>query len=154
MEIKIVQANSTDHKDLTEIALASKRYWGYPEEWIFAWKEQLQITAEMIENSLVYKAVSDGKTAGFYVLTGNSEKLELEHLWIKPENIGQGTGKILFEHALIQAARSGASRVEIESDPNALGFYKRMGAYQVGTHAYGLERELPVLWVDIKHAGL
>ncbi len=60
-------------------------------------------------------------------------------------------GRLLFKHTLRQAAALGASQVVIESDPNALDYYLKMGAYQVGTRSSMLERELPILNVEVKH---
>lgn len=54
----------------------------------------------------------------------------------------------LFEHALRTAASLGAGVVGIEADPNAEGFYRRMGARRVDEIVYeidGRERVLPLL---------
>jgi hypothetical protein len=51
-----------------------------------------------------------------------------------------------------KAARRGASAVAIESDPNAEGFYLRMGARRIGENVYEIEgrkRKLPLLTVEI-----
>ena len=74
--------------------------------------------------------------------------LRLEHLWVLPEATGRGIGRSLFTYALERARASGAQSLEIESDPNAAGFYLRMGAHQVGASLSELEgqpRELPIL---------
>ncbi len=45
-------------------------------------------------------------------------------------------------------AENGAQRIEIESDPNAEGFYQKMGAETVGEVTYeleGLPRSLPFM---------
>ena len=60
--------------------------------------------------------------------------------------MGRGIGRALFEHAVEQARRLGSHALKIESDPNAEGFYKRMGAHRVGetiTAIDGQRRELP-----------
>jgi hypothetical protein len=57
-------------------------------------------------------------------------------------------GRALFEHAVGTAASLGAEVVGIEADPNAEGFYRRMGAKRVGEIVYeldGRERVLPLL---------
>jgi len=51
-----------------------------------------------------------------------------------------------------EAARRGANTVAIEADPNAEGFYLRMGARRVGENVYeivGRKRKLPLLSVEI-----
>jgi hypothetical protein len=45
--------------------------------------------------------------------------------------------------------------MEIESDPNAVGFFKKMGARSVGARIYKLEgsqRMLPLLYLNIPRA--
>jgi GNAT superfamily N-acetyltransferase len=154
MDIEIVQAELDDHTELTEIALASKGYWGYPDAWLASWEDELQITPDKIESSLVYKALVQGQVAGFYVLSGAGDLKTIDHLWVKPDYIGHGIGRQLFLHALAQAAEQAARQVEVVSDPNALGFYLKMGAYQVGTSPSSiLGRELPILRIDL-HAVL
>jgi GNAT superfamily N-acetyltransferase len=154
MDIEIVQAELDDHPELTEIALASKGYWGYPDAWMASWKDELQITSEKIAISLVYKAIAQGHTAGFYVLAGAGDIKTIDHLWVKPAYIGHGIGRELLLHALAQAAGQAARQVEVVSDPNAVGFYLKMGAYQVGTIPSSiLGRELPILRIDL-HAVL
>jgi ribosomal protein S18 acetylase RimI-like enzyme len=154
MDIDIVQAKRDDHTELTEIAFSSKGYWGYPDAWLASWEDELQITPDKIESSLVYKAVAQGQVAGFYVLAGAGKIKTLDHLWVKPDYIGYGIGRELLLHALAQASAQAARQVEIVSDPNALGFYLKMGAYQVGTSPSSiLGRELPILRIDL-HAVL
>jgi ribosomal protein S18 acetylase RimI-like enzyme len=154
MDIQIVQAELDDYTELTEIALASKAYWGYPDAWLESWKDELQITPEKIESSLVYKAVVHGEVAGFYILAGAGAIKTIDHLWVKPAYIGHGIGRELLVHALAQAAAQAARQVEIVSDTNAVGFYLKMGAYQVGTIPSSiLGRELPILRIDL-HAVL
>jgi GNAT superfamily N-acetyltransferase len=154
MDIQIVQAELDDHTELTEIALASKAYWGYPDAWLESWADELQITPEKIESSLVYKAVVHGEVAGFYVLAGAGHIKTIDHLWVKPAKIGHRIGRELLMHALAQAAAQAARQVEIVSDPNAVGFYLKMGAYQVGSSPSSiLGRELPILRIDL-HAVL
>ena len=150
--VDILPATSEDADALTRIAFAAKRYWGYPESWIQHWRDSLTITPEFVRNNAVYAAVSGGEPCAFYALTSASSELELEHLWVLPGWIGSGVGRLLFEHAVREAARQGATAVAIEADPNAEGFYLRMGARRVGENVYeivGRKRKLPLLSVEI-----
>ena len=87
---------------------------------------------EFVRDNEVYAAVSGGEPFGFYALTGTDRERELEHLWVSPAWIGSGAGRLLFERAMDRAASQGAKLVKIEADPNAEGFYLRMGARRVG----------------------
>jgi hypothetical protein len=78
--------------------------------------------------------------------------MELLHLWVLPEMMGCGIGRSLFFHAVERSKSQGVQRLEIESDPNAEGFYQRLGAHRVGsriTQVLGRPRELPVLIYEI-----
>jgi len=141
-----------DAEALTRIAFAAKRYWGYPERWIEGWSKSLTITPEFVRVNEVYAAISGGEPFGFYALAGTGCELELEHLWVLPAWIGSGIGRLLFEHAMDRAVALGVNRMEIEADPNAEGFYLKMGARRVDSHLYHVEgqrRVLPRMLVEL-----
>ena len=117
---------------LTQIALDAKRYWGYPEHWIKHWESDLTISSEFIRDNHVYVAEDLGEIRGFYALCISGDKAELEHMWITPACIGTGIGKELFLDAMERAAAFNVRDVELTADPNAAGFYERMGAVQIG----------------------
>jgi ribosomal protein S18 acetylase RimI-like enzyme len=92
--------------------------------------------------------MENDRAVGFYLLTKESDGLHLDHLWIIPAAMGRGIGRALFEHAAEQARALGLATIKIEADPNAEGFYQRMGARRVGTQVTEIEgerRELPLL---------
>lgn len=137
---------------LSLIAYAAKRHWGYPKRWMERWREGLTITPEFVEENEVYAALVEGEPVGFYALVGQGCRMELEHLWVLPERMGTGVGRALLEHAAGRAADLGAETLGIEADPNAEGFYRRMGARRVGETTYeldGRKRILPLLALDI-----
>lgn len=136
---------------MTQIALDAKRYWGYPEHWIQHWQANLTISSDFIINNQVYVAEREGETIGFYALVAKDQRAELEHMWVAPEHIGTGVGKELFIHAMQTAAGDNISTVEISADPNAQGFYQRMGARRIGevsSEIDGQTRVLPRLKVE------
>jgi len=146
--MEIVRANFEDAPTLTEIALAAKRNWGYPEKWMEDWREALTITPASMERDETWLAIQDGQPTGFYSLHLENRKLHLVHLWILPSSMGQGIGRSLFTHATVRGQELGFREIEIESDPNAEGFYLRMGASRIGLQireTQGHRRELPVL---------
>jgi GNAT superfamily N-acetyltransferase len=150
--MKIVRAGWGDAGVLSLIAYAAKRYWGYPKRWMERWREGLTITPEFVEENEVYAALVEEEPVGFYALVGQGCRIELEHLWVLPERMGTGVGRALLEHAAGRAADLGAETLGIEADPNAEGFYRRMGARRVGETTYeldGRKRILPLLALDI-----
>ena len=147
----IRQAKVEEAGLLTKIALEAKRYWGYPEHWIKHWEADLTITAEFIRDNHVYVAEGDGEVRGFYALCVDGDEAELEHMWVTPDSIGTGIGKELFLDAMERAAALEVRGVEISADPNAAGFYERMGAKQIGevdSPIDGQPRKLPRLKIE------
>ena len=128
----IRRATAADTPTLTNIAHDAKRYWGYPEHWIKHWETELTIANDFVNENEVYVWASDDEVRGFYALVMRDDKAELEHLWVAPQYIGTGVGKELFTHAMQRAAGRDVSEVQISADPNAEGFYKKMGAHRIG----------------------
>jgi len=146
--MQITRAQPEDADVLTEIAFAAKRHWGYPERWIQSWRDVLTIRPEFIGANVAYAAIENGRAIGFYLLTTEADGIHLDHLWILPAAMHRGTGRSLFEHAVSQARNLGFRAIKIEADPNAGGFYQRMGAKRVGisvSEVEGERRELPLL---------
>jgi GNAT superfamily N-acetyltransferase len=131
-DIEIRRARPADAETLTRIAHAAKRHWRYPEEYIELWREALTVTPDFIGRHPVYCAWRDERIVGFYALSGEGLVRELEHMWVIPEAIGKGIGARLLDHAVWTLLVDGAETLRIASDPNAEGFYVKMGARRVG----------------------
>ena len=151
MTIKIRRSSPDEAATLTTIALEAKRHWGYPEHWIKHWESDLTVTDDFIRDNHVYVAEAEGEIRGFYALCVSGDKAELEHMWVTPAFIGTGVGKELFLDAMERAAALEVRDVEISADPNAAGFYERMGATQIGevdSPIDGQARKLPRLKIE------
>jgi|SRR6476659_5568880 len=138
MNIEIRRAHPNDAEVLTAIAHAAKRHWEYPEDWIEQWKIDLTITPEFISEHEVFVALVDQKIAGCCALVLSDSLAEIEHMWMRPEQMGSGIGRALFEHAKRRAEERGARVLELSADPNAEGFYARMGAERIGKTPAGM----------------
>ncbi len=151
--MKIRKAITEDAAALTRIAHDAKRHWGYPEHWLAHWQDDLTISPDYIARNPVYVAAGEAELLGFYALIIREDKAELDHLWVTPAHIGTGVGKQLFLHAMQHAAKENIAAVEILSDPNAEGFYRKQGAHRIGetvSEVDGEPRTLPLLSVDSK----
>lgn len=58
-------------------------------------------------------------------------------MFVEPSAIGQGVGRLLFEHNLARGRELGFTRFRIDADPNAESFYRKMGAVRVGNAPSG-----------------
>jgi GNAT superfamily N-acetyltransferase len=150
----IKAAKPEDAERLTEIAFAAKRHWGYPELWMESWRDLLTVSPEFIQSHETFLAVINGQSVGFYALGRNNGRADLLHLWVLPGWMGKGIGRSLFQHAIGRTKALGFRELEIESDPNAEGFYRRLGARRVDVRLHTLEqqrRELPVLIFEVEN---
>lgn len=131
---------------LTAIAHEAKRYWGYPEPWIAAWREALTVTGDDLHALTVLVAEVDGGLAGFIAIDLRPEPAVVEHLWVRPGYMGQGIGRSLFLAGAGEARSSGHVRLEADADPNALDFYLKLGGVHtrdVPADVLGVARTLP-----------
>jgi len=146
-------AEAGDAALLTRIALAGKQHWGYPNEWMDAWRYDLTVTPEYIRTQPVRVAERAGEVIGFVGLSSTAEGRYLEHLWQWPRHIGNGFGRMLFAEAVRVAKAEGVSELRINADPNAEPFYLKMGAVRRELEVYFLlgkvRREVPLMsyWI-------
>jgi len=146
--ILIRRVNPEEANILSRIALSAKRHWGYPEHWMEIWTPQLTFTIEYFEENESWVAVDGEKAIAFYTLQDKNGIAWLENLWVLPESIGKGVGKELFLHALNLARQRGYKTLQLEADPNAMGFYEKMGMRKIGerhSEVDGLPRILPIM---------
>jgi len=152
MRIEIRRAHPEEADTLTEIAQAAKRHWKYPERWLQQWQPDLTITREFITTQEVFAATMNGEIVGCCALVMTDSLAEIEHMWIRPEQMGSGVGRALFEYARARAEERGATVLELSADPNAEGFYARMGAKRIGevpADMDGQSRVLPRMRIEL-----
>lgn len=152
-KVQIVQSQPYQAPKLSRVAREAKAHWGYSEEWLELWREDLSLSPSDIVQSETYCAMILREVVGFYLLSCKRGALWLDHLWILPKYIREGIGTALFAHAIERARESGYTHFFIESDPNAAGFYRRMGARQVEVKTVDLDgrkRELPTFVYDVR----
>ena len=85
----------------------------------------------------VWLAEDGGAVAGFYALIPHGADQELDLFFTGNATQGTGLGRRLFGHMADRARALGAARVVISSNPEAAGFYRRMGAVEVGVSPPG-----------------
>jgi GNAT superfamily N-acetyltransferase len=148
----VVRADPSMAAALTAIAHAAKRHWGYPESQIQEWSPQLTVSAEEIQSRPTGVVMDADGPVGWYQLQPLGRSLRLDHLWVLPGAMGRGIGRALFDHACREGVRLGWPELRIVSDPNAEGFYLRMGARRIGVEFPDpncTKRGLPVLLVHL-----
>jgi len=142
--MRIRPARAGEEERLREVACAAKAHWGYEAGRVGEWAADLEYAGKDVWVADV------GKPVGYATLIVDGELAELDELWVEPDWIGQGVGSELFRFVASRAASLGAARLEWEADPNAVGFYERMGARWLrdsAPSAWG--RITPVMGIDL-----
>lgn len=137
-----------DAQMLSDIAYSAKAHWGYPQRWMEIWKPQFDFPPSYFEQYESWKVEFNGRHIAFYTLQEKNSNAWIENMWVLPEYIGYGIGRQLFIHALSRSRGLGYSKLQLEADPNAFGFYENMGMYKIGESSYPMEgqpRILPVM---------
>lgn len=145
--MKIEKATIEDAGKLTELTIRSKSHWNYSKEQLQEWKEELTISAEYIDRNLVYKLIENENLVGYYsIIILNQEDLNLDNLFVDPGHLGMGYGTKLMEDALDRYRKLGYGRMVLDSDPNSIGFYTKLGFNIIGKRETSIEgRYLPIM---------
>ena len=143
--ISIRRARPEEANILSRIAIAAKNHWNYPAHWMERWIPQLTFSPTYFEENESWAAEMGDEPIAFYTLQEKSGHAWLDNIWVLPAYIGQGVGKQLFRHALGRARELGHESLQLEAEPNAVGFYEKMGMRRVGEHQYELDDQLRIL---------
>jgi GNAT superfamily N-acetyltransferase len=148
----IVSTVVSDAKKLTEIALESKAFWGYPKDLIESWTSDLTVSSSMISKMIVYKFIFEDKIVGFYILNQpEDETIELEFLFVLPDFIGKGIGNQLIQHAFEEAKQLNCDKMKLIADPNAVPFYESKGFLEIDKIESSIfNRFLPLMQKDLE----
>ncbi len=149
-EIRIRPCRDEEGERLREIAIAAKSHWGYDIDRVRAWAAMGDFSSHGLRSKDVHVAETGGRVVGWTALIQRDDVCWLDDLWIDPEWIGKGIGSRLFRHALERGRELGARRIELEAEPNALGFYEKMGARFLRDSPPGVwARSNPVMGLDL-----
>lgn len=147
----IEKAIPEDHEILTQITKKSKAYWGYSNEQIETWSPFLTVTEEYIQTNSVFNLMVDNKIVGYYSFfheSGNT--IKLDNLFVLPEYIGKGCGKVLMNDFLNRLKDIHAQKVVLNSEPNAEKFYSKLGFIKIGQIETSIkDRYMPIMELKI-----
>ena len=133
MTLTIRPARPDEAPILSELCKRSKAHWGYDAGFMALSEAALTISPAQITAGHVLVAEHEGRTvavANLKPLGGGT--VDLQHLFVEPDEIDHGIGRSLFTAACELARALGGSVLSILSDPYAEAFYKQMGATRIG----------------------
>ena len=149
--MNIEKASINDYEILTQITKKSKAHWGYSNEQIEIWSPYLTVSKEYIKTNSVYNLQIEDRIVGYYSFFHESENIiKLDNLFVLPEFIGKGLGKILMSDFLKRLKNQGIQKVVLNSEPNAEDFYAKFGFVKVGQIETSIkDRYLPIMELKI-----
>jgi len=149
--IALRDAVANEAEALSQLAMRSKAHWGYDEAFLEACRDELTITPAMIAAREVRVAERGTVLQGLHRLSVAADDACIELLYVDPAAIGSGVGRRLWDDLVLRAIAVRATRLLIEADPHAEGFYRRMGAVRTGSCPSGSipGRMLPLLALDL-----
>ena len=122
---------------LSGLCLRSKAHWGYSGDMLKAFEGELTVTPQDLADDAIMLAEDKRGIAGVVQLSKQGEDAVLEKLFVEPDRLGEGTGKLLYVWACRVARDNGAKNLLIDSDPDAAAFYEGLGAVRRGTAQSG-----------------
>ena len=132
---------------LTCLAIRSKAHWGYDASFMAACRTELTVTPDHIAEEATFVYEERGRVHAIYRLEIHDRKADIALFFVDPSVLHRGIGTEMWRHLLVECRRRGIAKITIASDPNAVSFYKSLGALPTGTVASESipGRELPLL---------
>lgn len=142
-EIKIRKALVEEAPLLRSICLQAKGSWGYTDAFMARFSQEMIIDADSILTDRVLVACDRAQIVGWLRVLTNCAPIILDDLWVLPTAFGKGVGRQLFAAAVAVTIELGQPGFELDADPNAQGFYARMGCIKVGETFTAMGRDIP-----------
>lgn len=132
MTLKIRPAHAGELATLTQILHRSKASWGYDAERMDGFRAAFRLGPRDLTRGPLLVAERNGTPLGLAGGEIRDGVFELDHLFIAPEALRQGIGRLLL-HRMEDLARSaGTDRLRLKSDHYAEGFYRKEGYVLTG----------------------
>lgn len=156
-------ARPEDSVILTEVSLAAKKYWNYPDEYFASWLAELTITPTYINHADVFVLEEAHRIIGYYSLvlqnlagtvgTAHPEAgYWLEHMFVMPRYIGHNAGSEMISHLKAHCRGKNIAVLQVLADPNAKGFYEKMGFEYRGEYSSSIPgRTTPLLRLRLQY---
>jgi N-acetylglutamate synthase-like GNAT family acetyltransferase len=126
-QIAIRRATAANLPAINALIQASSTYHGEYRPMIATYV----VSAAQVERDQMYVAEHDSELIGLYSLT-LGEAPELDLMFVADHLHGSGLGRALIAHLKETARQLGVREIKIVSHPPSVGFYKRVGAIEVG----------------------
>jgi GNAT superfamily N-acetyltransferase len=148
--IRLRDVRRDDLEGLSELCLRSKAVWGYDDAFLAACRVELTLQPAEMQSTHLQLAASEMTPVGLVQIKVADEDADLLKLFVEPDRLKSGIGRLLLGWAIARAKSLHARRMIVEADPDAVPFYQRMGAQLAGFAPSGsiADRKRPRLILD------
>ena len=94
--------------------------------------EYLILGPEGLAEGRTHVAEEDGSVVGFATWADTAGTIELEDLFVDPDQMRRGIATALLSRIAEVVRARGAERLEVTANPHALGFYRAVGFIDCG----------------------
>jgi GNAT superfamily N-acetyltransferase len=130
---RVRRARDASVEDINRVIVASKSHWEYPRSYLDAALPLLTIDESYLAEHLCFEVVDEGANiVCFFAVAEDAGAHLLDHLWVRPDLLGRGIGRLACEHVFALARRYRWPVLLVLADPPAHGFYRRMGFEETG----------------------
>ena len=127
-------AVASERTDLESLQLRSSLANGSDRDSLLENPDAIDLPVEQIEAGQVFVIECGGKRVGFAALLSVADGIiELDGLFIEPNEWKRGFGKKLLQHCVGYAIGCGVTSIYVTGNSQAEGFYKSCGFEVVGT---------------------
>lgn len=151
MKWNIQAAQSSDAAALSKLTKTSKAFWGYSDQQMAEWDEDLTLSPTYIEENIVFKLIVDFDIIAYYSMIHIDEKhINLDNLFVHPDFMKNGLGSLLLGEAISLGQELGYQIMVLDADPNSKSFYDLHGFVEVDQKESSIEgRYLPVMAIRL-----
>lgn len=149
--VRLRRARPDEAQALTDLAIRSKRSWGYGEEFMQKVMPDMIVHRGFLEDEHGIVAEENGETLGYAIVGIDGREAFLRDLFVEPAHFRKGVGSALFLESLRHARERGAVTLKLFGDPNAIRFYEHFGMRKIGDEPsiVGEGRTLPIMSIEI-----
>jgi GNAT superfamily N-acetyltransferase len=131
--IIFLESSKNDIEELNNIAFFSESYWGHNKDMMEIFRREYSLTQDYLKDNRVFNMVLDGIIIGFYALNMTHETPELEYFYLKPEYIGKGYGRKLWNNAIEFCKKNKIEEFIFVAGAEVRNYYLKMGAEEIKT---------------------
>jgi ribosomal protein S18 acetylase RimI-like enzyme len=129
----MVPARENSLSEVNRLIARSKSYWPWPAGYLEKALPLQEITTTYLRGNRCFEVISNaGDLLAFVSVVETDARVVIDNLWVAPERIRRGIGRMACNHIIRLAQERGWPRLWVLPDPPAEGFYRALGFSDTG----------------------